>query len=50
MLHEYNDKLHHAKTTLDTAPGLLVLQEVSAYLLSHAAEATYVMTLARDPG
>ena len=44
MLHEYDDKVHHTKTTLDTAPGLLILHEVSAYLTSHETDATYVIS------
>ena len=42
MLHEYDDVLHHAKTTLDTAPTLLVLHEISQYFTgASASDATY---------
>ena len=41
MLHEYDDALHHRKTTLATAPTLLVLHELSAYFTSQATQATY---------
>ncbi|RPD81017.1 hypothetical protein L226DRAFT_126967 [Lentinus tigrinus ALCF2SS1-7] len=40
MLHEYDDVLHHAKTTLDTAPTLLVLHEISEYFTAQASDAT----------
>ncbi|KAI0650655.1 hypothetical protein C8Q79DRAFT_998451 [Trametes meyenii] len=43
MLHEYDGVLHHAKTTLDCAPSLVVLHEVSSYFNTQAAEATYVL-------
>ena len=42
MLHEYDDVLHYAKTTLDTAPTLLVLHEISQYFTgAQASDATY---------
>ncbi|KAI0720198.1 hypothetical protein C8T65DRAFT_705824 [Cerioporus squamosus] len=40
MLHEYDDVLHHAKTTLDTAPTLLVLHEISDYFTAQSSDAT----------
>ncbi|KAI0776032.1 hypothetical protein BD413DRAFT_470117 [Trametes elegans] len=43
MLHEYDGVLHHAKTTLDVAPSLLVLHELSAYFDVQAAETTCVI-------
>ena len=49
MLHEYDDTLHHPKTTLDTAPTLLVLHEISAYFTEQASEATLVWVLRLRP-
>ncbi|KAI0750893.1 hypothetical protein C8Q80DRAFT_1154511 [Daedaleopsis nitida] len=40
MLHEYDDTVHHAKTTLDIAPSLLVLHDISAYFIAQVSEAT----------
>ncbi|KAI0677461.1 hypothetical protein C8Q78DRAFT_1074156 [Trametes maxima] len=40
MMHEWDGVLHHAKTTLDCAPSLVVLHEVSSYLNTQASEAT----------
>ena len=41
MLHEYDDTLHHRKTTLAIAPTLLVLHELSVYFTTQATQATY---------
>ncbi|KAH9846954.1 hypothetical protein C2E23DRAFT_742870 [Lenzites betulinus] len=41
MLHEYDTAVHHEKTTLDAAPGLLVLHEVSSYFTSQSSDTTY---------
>ncbi|KAI0352868.1 hypothetical protein OH77DRAFT_1408366 [Trametes cingulata] len=42
MLHEYDGTLHHTKTTLEAAPSLLVLHEISSYFSSRSSEATCV--------
>ncbi|KAI0375725.1 hypothetical protein BV20DRAFT_13104 [Pilatotrama ljubarskyi] len=39
-LHEYHGTLHHTKTTLENAPSLLVLHEISSYFSSRSSEAT----------
>ncbi|KAI0660898.1 hypothetical protein C8Q70DRAFT_912635 [Cubamyces menziesii] len=39
-LHEYHDTLHDPKTTLDVAPSLLVLHEISSYFTASSSEAT----------
>ncbi|KAH9899787.1 hypothetical protein C8Q73DRAFT_743639 [Cubamyces lactineus] len=40
MLHEYHDTLHDQKTTLDAAPSLLILHEISSYFTASSSEAT----------
>ncbi|EIW61286.1 uncharacterized protein TRAVEDRAFT_118064 [Trametes versicolor FP-101664 SS1] len=40
MLHEYDTTVHHEKTTLDAAPSLLVLHEISSYLDNASSETT----------
>ncbi|KAI0638271.1 hypothetical protein C8Q77DRAFT_422029 [Trametes polyzona] len=40
MLHEYDGAVHHEKTTLDAAPSLLVLHEISSYFDARSSEAT----------
>ena len=42
MLHEYDDALHHRKTTLEAAPTMLVLHEPSAYFTAETTQATCV--------
>ncbi len=40
MLHEYDTMVHHEKTTLDVAPSLLVLHEISSYFDTASSETT----------
>ncbi|KAI9000929.1 hypothetical protein BD414DRAFT_574435 [Trametes punicea] len=40
MLHEYDGVLHDSKTTLDVAPSLLVLHEISSYFGSSSSDPT----------
>ncbi|KAJ3012979.1 hypothetical protein NUW54_g1723 [Trametes sanguinea] len=40
MLHEYHGAVHDAKTTLDIAPSMLILHEVSSYFNAPSSEAT----------
>ncbi|OBZ76538.1 hypothetical protein A0H81_04029 [Grifola frondosa] len=40
MLHEYDGTVHHAKTTLDIAPTLVVLHELSSYFSQETSEHT----------
>lgn len=40
MLHEYDTIVHHEKTTLDAAPSLLVLHEISSYFDNASCETT----------
>ncbi|OSD04332.1 hypothetical protein PYCCODRAFT_147854 [Trametes coccinea BRFM310] len=40
MLHEYHGVVHHPKTTLASAPSMLVLHEISSYFNAPSSEAT----------
>ncbi|KAI0832510.1 hypothetical protein BC628DRAFT_324367 [Trametes gibbosa] len=42
MLHEYDTTVHHEKTTLDIAPSLLVLHNISSYFHTQSSETTCV--------